>query len=117
MSVPSGTADPELVRQIVARGGKLLGEFAGVGNTEGVRHLLDLGVDVSALDKDGDGYWGVAKNSMALHVAAWRAQHGTVKLLVERGAPIDVHDGKGLYASGARRPSLRGLVLELQTLT
>ncbi len=90
-----GNRDPELARQIVARGGKLLGEFAGVGNTEGVRHLLDLGVDVSALDKDGDGYWGVANNSMALHVAAWRAQHGTVKLLIERGAPINVPDGQG----------------------
>ena len=64
-----GNRDSELARRIVARGGKLLGEFAGVGNTEGVRHLLDLGVDVSALDKDSDGYWGVANNGVALHVS------------------------------------------------
>jgi ankyrin repeat protein len=35
---------------------------------------------------------------MALHVAAWRAQHATVKLLVDRGAPIDVPDGAGRTA-------------------
>ena len=73
----------------------MLGEFAGVGNTEGVRHLLDLGADVAAVDEEGDGYWGIAKKSTALHVAAWRARHSTVKLLVERGAPVDVPDGRG----------------------
>ena len=87
--------EPELVQQISAQAGKLLGEFAGVGNTEGVRHLLDLGADVAAVDEEGDGYWGIAKKSTALHVAAWRARHSTVKLLVERGAPVDVPDGRG----------------------
>jgi ankyrin repeat protein len=38
---------------------------------------------------------GIAKKSTALHVAAWRARHATVKLLVERGAPVDLPDGKG----------------------
>ena len=87
--------DPGRVRALVAHGGKLLGEFAGVGNAEGVRNLLDLGIDVTALDADGDGYWGVARNSMALHVAAWRAQHATVKLLIQRGAPVHARDGAG----------------------
>jgi ankyrin repeat protein len=87
--------EPELVQQISAQAGKWLGEFAGVGNTEGVRHLLDLGADVAAVDEEGDGYWGIAKMSTALHVAAWRARHSTVKLLVERGAPVDVPDGRG----------------------
>ena len=86
---------PELVQQISTQAGKLLGEFAGVGNTEGVRHLLDLGADVAAVDEEGDGYWGIAKKSTALHVAAWRARHSTVKLLVARGAPVDVPDGRG----------------------
>ena len=73
----------------------LLAEFAGVGNTEGVRHLLDLGVDVRALDREGDGYFGTAPDSTALHVAAWRAQHETVRLLITHGARIDAPDGKG----------------------
>jgi ankyrin repeat protein len=87
--------EPQLVREVVAQGGTLLAEFAGVGNTDGVRHLLDLGVDVKALFKEGDGYWDVAKDSMALHVAAWRARHETVRFLIERGAPVDAPDGKG----------------------
>ena len=87
--------EPPLVSDVLAEGGKLLAEFAGVGNTDGVRHLLELGVDVGALFQEGDGYWGIAKNSTALHVAAWRASHATVKLLIERGAPVDMPDGKG----------------------
>jgi ankyrin repeat protein len=87
--------EPQLVRDLVAEGGKLLAEFAGVGNTDGVRQLLDLGVDVGTVSKEGDIYFDVAKNSNALHVAAWRAWHSTVKLLIERGAPVDAQDGKG----------------------
>ncbi|PYU58062.1 MAG: ankryin [Acidobacteria bacterium] len=87
--------EPQLVREMVAEEGKLLAEFAGVGNTDGVRQLLDLGLSVAALYKEGDGYFDMAKNSTALHVAAWRAQHATVKLLIERGAPVDVPDGRG----------------------
>jgi len=87
--------EPELVRELVAQGGKLLAEFAGVGNTDGVRHLLDLGVDVNAVTEDGDPYFDVAKNSTALHSAAWRAWPSTVKFLLERGASVDVTDEKG----------------------
>ncbi len=76
--------EPELVQQVLGEGGKLLAEFSGVGNTDGVRHLLDLGVAVGAVDTEGDGYWGVAKESTALHVAAWRARHATLKLLLDR---------------------------------
>jgi ankyrin repeat protein len=87
--------EPQLVSEVLAQGGDLLAQFAGVGNTGGVRHLLDLGVDVNALFKEGDGYFGVAKDSMALHVAAWRARHDVLRLLIERGAPVDVPDGNG----------------------
>jgi ankyrin repeat protein len=85
---------PGAVREVVASGGKLIAEFAGVGNTDGVRELLDLGVDVRAL-YEGDGYFGIAKESTALHVAAWKAWHDTVKLLIERGAPVNATDGSG----------------------
>jgi ankyrin repeat protein len=90
--------EPEVVRELVAQGGKLLAEFAGVGNTEGVRQLLDLGVDVNALTEDGDPYFDVAKNSTALHSAAWRAWPATVKLLLERGVIVDALDAKGRTA-------------------
>ena len=86
--------DPHLVREVLAEGGKLLAEFAGTWNTEGVRHLLDLGVPVTAL-YEGDGYFDIAQDSTALHVAAWKGVPPTVTLLIERGAPIDAKDGKG----------------------
>jgi len=87
--------EPQLVRELVAQGGKLLAEFAGVGNREGVRQLLDLGVDVNAVTEEADPYFDIAKNSTALHSAAWRAWPSTVRLLIERGASVDVLDGKG----------------------
>ncbi len=87
-------AEPELVREVLAQGGTLLAEFAGTANTKGVRRLLDLGVDIRSL-YDGDPYFGIAANCTALHVAAWRAWHGTVRFLIERGAPLDAVDGKG----------------------
>lgn len=86
--------EPQLLAELLAEGGKLLAEFAGVGNTDGVRRLLDLGVDIESLYQ-GDGYFGVAKDSTALHVAAWRARHPTVKFLIERGARVDALDGNG----------------------
>jgi hypothetical protein len=84
-----------VARAIVEHQGALLGEFAGIGNTPGIAHLLDLGTDVRAIVSAGDGYWGIANNSTALHVAAWRARHETVKFLIDRGAPVDVPDGQG----------------------
>lgn len=87
--------EPQLVRELLAQGGELLAAFAGVDNTDGVRRLLDLGADVKTLFKEGEGYFDIAPNSMAIHVAAWRANHATLKFLIQRGSPIDVPDGKG----------------------
>ena len=89
--------DPDVVRGVVAGGGALLAEFAGVGNAAGVRHLLDLGVPVHAA-YEGDGYYGVAPGSTALHVAAWRLRPVVVQLLLERGAPVNARDGAGRSA-------------------
>ena len=88
-------SEPDLVQEIVSSGGTLLAEFAGVGNTGGVRNLLDLGVGIGERYKQGDGYYGIAKDSTALHVAAWRGRHETVKLLIERGATVEIADGAG----------------------
>jgi ankyrin repeat protein len=86
---------PELVTELLGEGGTLLAEFAGVGNTDGVGRLLDLGIDVASPYVFGDGYFGIAPMSTALHVAAWRAHPATVRLLIERDAPVDARDGHG----------------------
>ncbi len=82
------------IRELLAEGSTLLAEFAGNGNTKGVQNLLDLGVPVDAL-YDGDPYFDIAKDSTALHVAAWKAWPKTVKLLIERGANVNAQDAKG----------------------
>jgi ankyrin repeat protein len=97
--------DEAQVRQIAAtdplsvatvmRDGAAVGAFAGVGNAKGVRQLLGLGVPVDAIWKEGDGYYGTASDSTALHVAAWRMQHDVVTLLLEHGANVNAVDGQG----------------------
>jgi len=87
--------EPGLVATLATTGGRVLAEFAGVGNTDGVSRLLDLGLPITARFEEGDGYWDVARDSTALHLAAWRAHHATVQLLLERGAAVDARDGKG----------------------
>jgi len=86
--------EPKLVRELLAQGSTLLAEFAGTWNTAGVRHLLDLGVPVNAR-YEGDGYFDIAKDSTALHVAAWQSRPDLVRLLIERGADVKVRDAKG----------------------
>ena len=89
---------PGLKADLVEREGTLLAEFAGVGNTAGVRQLLDCGVSPTALYAEGDPYFGIANDSTALHVAAWRAWPDVVKELIARGASVNATDGKGRTA-------------------
>jgi ankyrin repeat protein len=88
------SSEPGTVRAMLESGGARLAEFAGNWNTEGVRHLLDLGVPVAAL-YDGDPYFGIARDSTALHVAAWKGVASTVQLLIARGASVNAADGAG----------------------
>ncbi|MFI5309765.1 MAG: ankyrin repeat domain-containing protein [Gemmatimonadales bacterium] len=88
-------SEPRLVAELVAMGGTLLATFSGSWNTNGVRRLLDLGVSPAAPFTDGDGYFGIPKDSLPIHVAAWRARPAIVKLLIERGSPVDVPDRNG----------------------
>ncbi|MFZ0037684.1 MAG: ankyrin repeat domain-containing protein [Candidatus Acidiferrales bacterium] len=90
--------EPNLTLQIIAEGGTLLAEFASNGNADGIRCLLDLGVSVAALYKEGDLYFDIAKDSTALHVAAWRAWPSAVKELIARGSPVNAVDAKGRTA-------------------
>jgi ankyrin repeat protein len=90
--------EPGPVQELLAQGGTLLAEFAGNANVAGLRCLLDLGVSVASLYKEGDGYFDIAKDSTALHVAAWRGWPLAVKALIEAGAPVNALDGKGRTA-------------------
>jgi ankyrin repeat protein len=87
--------EPQLVQELLAEGGQLLAEFAGNDNVEGVRLLLHLGVKVTA-PYEGDPYFGIPNNSTALHIAAWKAWHRTVKFLIELGAPVNAVDGNSV---------------------
>lgn len=89
---------PQHLTDLLAEGGMLLVQFAGVGNREGVGCLLDLGVSVNAVSPHGDPYFDIARDSMALHSAAWRAWPATLKLLLSRGAAVNAKDGKGRTA-------------------
>ena len=91
-------ATPGLRLQLIEQGGTLLAEFAGAGNLAGVRDLLHLGVDVNAIYLEGDAYYDIARNSSALHVAAWRARPEIVKELIARGAWIDAFDAQNRTA-------------------
>jgi len=90
--------EPQLKSEMIEEGGTLLAEFSGVGNVAGVRNLLDVGVSVAALYREGDGYFGIAKDSTALHVAAWRACPEVVRELIARGAPVNSTDAEGRTA-------------------
>jgi ankyrin repeat protein len=87
--------EPNLVQELTQEGGTLLAEFAGNNNVAGLQCLLDLGVSAASLYQEGDSYFDIAKDSTALHVAAWRAWPKAVKELLERGASVNVLDGKG----------------------
>lgn len=91
------TDQPTLVTELLLLGGSLLAIFAGVGNAEGIRCLLALGVPATST-YHGDNYFDVAQNSTALHYASWLNWPRAMKILLERGAPVNALDGKGRTA-------------------
>jgi ankyrin repeat protein len=86
--------EPALVQELLTEGAELTAAFAGTANTSGLARLLDLGVPVDAT-YSGNGYMGIAPNSTALHVAAWRAWQGPLELLIARGADVSAKDERG----------------------
>ena len=88
-------ANPDVSAACRVSGGEWLALAAGNGNVAALRCLLAVGVPVGAIWAEGDGYFGIAPASTALHVAAWRAQHDAVRYLLGQAAPVDGTDGAG----------------------
>ncbi|MEO8193092.1 MAG: ankyrin repeat domain-containing protein [Gemmatimonadales bacterium] len=82
--------DPDLVSRVRSSRGFILANFAGAGNTAGARLLLDLGFDISS---SAEAHW--LRGVTALHLATWRRRLATVKLLIERGAPLEATGPSG----------------------
>ena len=85
--------DPELVPRLKAAEPPILANFAGAGNTEGVRILLDLGFDI-----ESESTHPGSRGNTALHLAVWRERLDTVKLLIGRGASLTAKNPGGLTA-------------------
>ncbi len=83
-------SDPELIAQLKTDDPSVLARFAGASNSAGVLILLDLGFDVAARGgRPGE------PGGTALHLAVWRERYETVKLLIERGAPLEATNAEG----------------------
>jgi len=82
--------EPGLVARLEAQHPDLLANFAGAGNTAGVRLLLELGFDIESRSQ-APAMRGVT----ALHLAIWRERLATVRLLLERGARIEATNARG----------------------
>ena len=82
--------DPELIERVQSERPDTLANFAGAGNTEGVRLLLDLGFAI-----DSRSHHPGSRGSSALHLAVWRERLPTVELLLDHGAPLESKDPAG----------------------
>jgi len=83
--------DPEVVTRLSSVDKPILASFAGAGNTEGVRILLDLGFDI-----ESEATHPGSRGNSALHLAVWRERLETVKLLISRGASLTARNPGGL---------------------
>jgi ankyrin repeat protein len=106
VAVDATLGDLHGVRARLAHGGAIreafmqrlpefLGRCAGNGCLAPLGVLLQLAPHADLRWQEGDGYWDIAPQSTPLHVAAWRAQHSTVKLLIEAGADVHARDARG----------------------
>lgn len=82
--------DPAIIARIEAAYPAIVANFAGAGNTEGLRLLLDLGFTIKSRTNAAG-----SRQAGPLHLAVWRGRTETVKLLLERGANANEVDGNG----------------------
>lgn len=76
-------ADPSCVRTGNPEEDRVLADLAGREDPCPVRLLVEAGADLAAPGLDG---------GTPLHQAAWFGQPGNARILVDRGAPLDVFD-------------------------
>src|SRR5216683_994253 len=81
---------PGIVASIEREDPGIVADVASAGNTAAVRLMLDLGFSAASRTRRAG-----APNDTALHGAIWRSRHETAKLLVERGAPLEVTNDRG----------------------
>jgi ankyrin repeat protein len=81
---------PAIVAELERDEPSLLANVAGAGNRAAVELMLDLGFNVASRTGGAD-----ARDDTALHVAIWRGRNEIAKLLLARGAPLDVTNGRG----------------------
>ncbi len=84
-------ADPGLVQRLQSENSGLLVDFAGAGNTDALRVMLDLGFDAGSARSHPPWLQG----ETALHVSAERGRLANVNLLIERGAPLEAVNCRG----------------------
>lgn len=84
---------PAAVDEVHRMAGPVLARFAGIGNSTGLRLLLELGIPVDARFREGSPYHDIAPLSTALHVAAWRSRPAAVRALLSAGADPNARDG------------------------
>jgi ankyrin repeat protein len=84
-------ADPAVVKRLQSQNSGLLVDFAGSGNTAAVCLMLDLGFDIGSQRTSPRWEQGVT----ALHAACRRGHLEMVKLLIERGAPLEATHRSG----------------------
>jgi ankyrin repeat protein len=79
--------------------GRWLGRFANSGDPVSMATLLDVvlawGISVDAEWPEGLDFMNIPRRSTPLQVAAWRARHAVVALLVEHGADVHRKDPLG----------------------
>jgi ankyrin repeat protein len=88
---------------------------------ENVRLLLDAGLDMNYISSESPPESLGRENlrETALHLAAWDAQIKMAKLLLERGARIDIPDSKGSTAlekaTTSKQFEVEKLMLKMQS--
>jgi ankyrin repeat protein len=83
--------EPGLIPRLQSENSGLPVDAAGAGNRAALRLMLDLGFDVAS--SRSRPQW--LRGETALHVAAARGRLEIVKLLLERGAPLDAVNSRG----------------------